>query len=176
MARYYFEDELSELPGETAPENLEVEAPSALEKPFLRASDLGDGPRKEVVVLEWMNFLLSKNDLEGLLEVLSNYVEMGWISREVRGLLISYVGSFLDARRGIFSEIKVGRKRFKIGERKSEEEKASENDKVLRYPPQSMTLKDHTKSLAYIIELVKNKVDRDTYKEIMEKAGLELAS
>lgn len=172
MERIYYEDELSEVPKEAEEEAFRIEgaAPPELKRPFLEREDLEGGPQKEMVILEWLNFLLSRNDIEGLIDVLSYYVDMGWISDEVRSRMITYARSFFDALEGgSFSEIRVGEKRYRIDQGEvAPEEGAPGPDVSYR---QGMDLRSHMRSLAYIMELAGEKFGEEIYKEVMERAG-----
>ena len=170
MENMYYEDELSDFHKEgekEVEEDLEKKKrPTSveLEKPFLKISDLEKGnPRKELVLIEWLDFLFSKNDIEDLIHVLSYYVDLGWISEDSRSRLISYTRGFMEnSERNLLSRIQVGDKEYEIDGGRKEENKQN-------LKPGKFTSRDHIKSLRYIMEIIKDKIPEETYQEILDR-------
>ncbi len=174
----YLEEELEPFEGvekEGAEEQVEAEKkPSKPGKPYLRASDLEGGPTKEVVVLEWMDFLLSKTDVEGVLNSLSHYISMGWITKGVRTNLLEYVNYFLEVGHSeSFSEVKIGNKKYKFGGEEQEEGTSESEGKSPRSRggKKKLALEDHLQSLNYILEL-SDSVEGEEREEALKRAGL----
>lgn len=160
----YLESELSETPAKQLQKT--EEELSELEKPYLKSSDMEGSPQKEVLTLEWMDFLLSKTDMQGVLDALSYYIEMGWIGRGVRSQLMSYTRYFFQSKNeNPVSEIKMGEKSYKVGGSKSEE---SSNQKQGGDQPGELSLQDHIRSLGYILNL-SDRADEKVRQEIMNK-------
>ncbi len=160
----YLESELAESPAKKIKET--EEDLSHLEKPYLRVSDMEGGPQKEVLTLEWMDFLLSKTNLEGVLDAFSYYIEMGWIGRRVRSQLMSYTRYFFKSTdEKPVSEIKMGEKSYKVGDSESEE---SQSEKQESKETGELSLQDHMRSLGYILQL-SDRADEEVRQEIMEK-------
>lgn len=49
-----------------------------------------ESPRETILLLKWLEFLLTKAGYDGLEEVLGYYVDIGWISEEVMFQMIKY--------------------------------------------------------------------------------------
>lgn len=158
----YLEEELTPLPPERieeSGENLEQ-----LEKPYLRVSDLEGSPEKEVLTMEWIDFLLSKTDMRGILDAFSYYIEMGWIGRGVRSTLMSYARYFFQTEHEeSLSEIKVGEREYKVssgGKAQTAERGRNITDKL--------SLNDHLRSLGYILHL-SDRAGEEIRQKIMKK-------
>lgn len=164
----YLESELSDVPSQQIQESEEKLA--RLEKPYLRESDLEGNPRKEVITLEWMDYLLSKTSVNGILDALSYYIEMGWIGRGVRSKLMSYTRYFLKTKQeNPVSEIKMGERSYRVGEGESEEASPrSPAPERGATGTEELTLQDHLRSLAYILQL-SDRADEEIRQEIMKK-------
>ncbi len=176
MEQGYYEDELSgpleertleEKTENPDSENVKTHKKAALGKPFLKISHLKKGnPENELILLEWLNFLFSKNDMESFIETLSYYVDLGWIQREVRSYLISYARGLMKKNsNGSLTEVQMGDKKYKIGQ-KPEGEKSSAPG------PDEIDPNDHIKSLVYILEILKDQIPDDSYERILERAGV----
>lgn len=162
MMPEYLEEELSPLPSEEIGESEEKLA--HLEKPYLRVSDLEGSPEKEILTMEWIDFLLSKTDISGVLDAFSYYIEMGWIGRGVRSRLMSYARYFFQAgNEESLSEIKVGGREYKVsGEG---ETKAAEKG---RNSSRELSLNDHLRSLGYLLQL-SDRAGEEVQQKIMKK-------
>jgi archaellum component FlaD/FlaE len=156
MTLEYYEEELSPVPKKVKPR-------VTLEKPYLISSDLRGDPKKEVIILEWMDFLLSKTNLEGVLDALSYYVDLGWISDDVKNGILTYTRGFARTRKRFF-EIKVGDRKYEVGEETPP--KSAETVGAGRLDPE-----DHLHSLSYILEL-SDRVGREAREEMIKRAGL----
>lgn len=170
----YYEEELSPVPEEDvqpSEEKSEREPAFAIGKPFLEVSHLKKGnPESELIILDWIGFLFSKNDIGAIINVLSYYVDLGWISEGVKNRLISYARGFIDGEdRHLFSEVQIDRKGYRIGKRGSLKEKTEEEGPE-REKDRLMTSRDHIKSLTYILEILKDKIPEEAYEKIMERA------
>ncbi len=155
----YLEGQLSPLGEE---ESRPVEG--RVEKPYLRLSDIEGDPRKEVVIIEWMDFMFSRTNLDGVLDALSSYVELGWIDQAVRDRLLTYGKSFFMGRKKFSAEIRVGDREYKVGEPQAAQEVG-----VRR-----LDVEDHLRSLSYILEL-SERIGEGVKEEVMKKAGLKRA-
>lgn len=72
-----------------APEtNSDADAPPTASKPYLDATPSTDW---EETALRWMHFLGDTFGASGALSALRYYEELGWISAEVRGVLIDHL-------------------------------------------------------------------------------------
>lgn len=167
----YLEEELSPATEKDIKKKLKEES-KELKKPYLRISDLNGDPRKEVQILEWIDFILSKTDMNGLFDSLSYYVEMDWISKDAKNHLLTYTRHFLQKETSTtLSTVKVGGEEYKIGgeEPSGKDEKAPKT--IKRAPSTNLNLEEHFQSLNYILQ-ISNRIDEKTQKETMEKAGI----
>lgn len=166
----YLEKELSPASEEDVKKEIEKESKET-KKPYLKVSDLNGDPRKEVQILEWMDFLLSKTDINGLFDSLSYYVEMEWISKNAKNQLLTYARHFLPGRKeSALSTVKIGEEEYKIGE--SHNTKGNSSKVITNRPkPANLSLKEHFQSLKYILQ-ISNRVNEEIQKEAMKKAGI----
>ncbi len=165
----YYEDELSEIEEEETENTTNQEKTEKrldIEKPYLRISDLKKGNlEKEIPILEWLEYLLSKKEMDGLIEVLSYYIDLGWLSKKSRNYLISYARGFdKSGKKSVFSEIQMSDEGYKLSKEGQGEVEETEKRKN-----NSLTPKDHIKSLYYIVQIIKEKISEEEYKRITEK-------
>lgn len=171
MEQVYYEDELSsgqrKEPRETLEEPDDKEKSPSLGKPFLKISHLKKGnPENELILLEWLDFLFSKKGMEGFIETLSYYVDLGWIQKEVRSYLISYArGMMKEKGDKNLTKVQMGTKKYSIG-------KKSEVNGPNGSKNQGIERKDHIRSLVYILEILKEKIPEETYERILERAEM----
>ncbi len=175
MAKVLYENEIQ---GKAREENTqtivgeeEISKPSPhLEKPYLKIGHLEKGnPKNELVLLEWLDFLFKNNDMQDFIEVLSYYVDLGWISSNVRNYLISYARGIIKNEKGdkTFSEVQMGTKKYKLNKNKSQKnsEKNRKNSQIGKTKPQH-----HIQSLIYILEILKEKIPEEEYEKILDRA------
>ena len=164
MEGVYYEDELKNLPVE---EPQDEEQTVSLGKPYLNIADLNRGdPEREMTLLEWLDYLSSEYNMEELLGVLSYYVDLGWISEEVRSKLISYIRGFETKKKNkSLSEIQMGDKEYDLGNENDGEE--SSNKEMDR----QANLKEHMKSLLFIFRILKDKVPKKILEQMSERVG-----
>lgn len=158
----FYEDELSEA----SEEKKSLNNPLKIEKPYLTAQNLKKGDlENEIPILEWLDYLLTKKEKDGLIEVLSYYIDLGWISKRARDHLMSYARGFSSRKKDkVFSEIKMNGKGYSVNKEKEENEKNwEENNKSNLLSP-----KDHIKSLYYILKIIKNDISEEKYEKVMK--------
>ncbi|KXB06994.1 hypothetical protein AKJ51_02335 [candidate division MSBL1 archaeon SCGC-AAA382A20] len=165
MEDVYYEDELTEAPKEE-PADEEEKTSVELGKPYLKTSDLNKGdPEKEVALLEWLNYLSSEYEMGELVEVLSYYVDLGWISEKVRSELVSYIRAFGDTKtEPSFSKIQMGDKDYQLEEKRAEDESYLEDESGGK-----TKFKEHMKSLLFIFKILKDKIPEEIYDKISKK-------
>nr|AGF93528.1 protein containing Archaeal flagella protein domain protein [uncultured organism] len=158
----FYENELSEVSGEKK----ELSNPLKIEKPYLTAGNLKRGDlEKEIPTLEWLDYLLSKKEKDGLIEVLSYYIDLGWISKKARDYLMSYARGFSNRKKDkVFSEIKMNGKEYSVDKEKEEKEQGWEKN----HRSHLMSPKDHIKSLYYILKIIKSDISDEKYEKVME--------
>ncbi len=165
--KVYYEDELTPAEKqETTKQTKPKPTKASIKKPYLKISHLEKGdPENELVILEWLDFLLSKNTIGDLIEVLSYYVDLGWISKEVKNHLISYARGFIETtEKSSFSELQLDEKRYNLGSGISKEEESKS--------PKNLRTKDHIRSLTYILRILKDEIPEKHLERIMERAGV----
>lgn len=168
----YLEEELSPLPSEEEQGSQEELVEVELEKPYLRSSDLEGSPQKEVLTLEWMEFLLSKTNVRGILDALSYYIEMGWIGRGVRSNLMSYVRYFFEeSSSDTLSEVRMGEKSYRVSGGKNESSSAETSEPAESKRGKStgkLSLNDHLRSLGYILK-ISDRAGEEVQEAIMQR-------
>ena len=65
-----------------------------LEKPYLRS--LPDAYSAEVVIFEWLEYLVGMAGFKGALEALRYYRTIGWVTDDIEDALADYLRSFDD--------------------------------------------------------------------------------
>lgn len=65
-----------------------------LEKPYLRS--LPDAYSAEVVIFEWLEYLVGMAGFKGALEALRYYRTIGWVTDDIEDTLADYLRSFDD--------------------------------------------------------------------------------
>ncbi len=170
----YYEDELhsisEEVSGEVTEEIEEKPKTVAIRKPFLKMTHLKKGnPENEFIVLEWLDFLISKNDIGELIKILSYYVDLGWISEDVKNHLISYARGFMETTEtSSFSEVQLDSKKYRLMGSKNKKK-----EKSLEAPSTNLKTRDHIRSLLYILEILKDEIPEKAYEKILKRAGIE---
>jgi flagellar protein FlaD len=66
----------------------DVKAPA--KRSSIMLTKIPETPRETVILLKWLEFLLTKAGYDGLEEVLGYYADIGWISEEVMFRMIKY--------------------------------------------------------------------------------------
>ena len=158
----FYEDELSEA----SEEKKSLNNPLKIEKPYLTAKNLKKGDlENEIPILEWLDYLLTKKEKDGLIEVLSYYIDLGWISKRARDHLMSYARGFSSRKKDkVFSEIKMNGKGYSV----NKEKEKNEQDWEENHKSNLMSPKDHIKSLYYILKIIKNDISEEKYEKVMK--------
>ena len=74
----------------SAPELADETTPSKRKDASIGLHKVPETPRETILLLKWLEFLLSKAGYDGLEEVLGYYVDIGWISEDVMFRMIKY--------------------------------------------------------------------------------------
>lgn len=69
----------------------------SLEKPYLDA--LPDAYAAEVVIFDWLEYLVGIGGFKGALEALRYYRTIGWLTNDIEDILGDYLRSFDDPKR-----------------------------------------------------------------------------